>query len=106
MRTFGYIFGGLLIALALVTLGYDLYRLSAGLGRGFSPLGQIWFDLHPGSLNLVQAVIERYVWQPLWDPGIATILQWPAVLDFAVPGAVIILLSYPWYNPRRRRRWR
>lgn len=106
MRSFGYIIGGLFIAAALVALGFDLYRLSAGLGSGFSPLGQIWFDLHPGSLNLVQAVIERYIWEPLWEPGIATILQWPAFLDFLVPGALILALSYPWFNPRRRRRWR
>ena len=106
MRTFGYIFGGLLMALALVTLGYDLYRLSAGLGRGFSPLGQIWFDLHPGSLNLVQAVLERYVWQPLWDPGITSVLLMPALPLFLVPGLVLVLLCRRRSGPSHRRFFR
>src|SRR6516162_5039696 len=37
-------------------------------------LGQLWFDLNRSSLNLTQAVVQRYIHSFLWDPIIVTIL--------------------------------
>jgi len=37
-------------------------------------LGQLWYELNRSSLNLVQAVIERYVHPFLWSPIIVDIL--------------------------------
>src|SRR5206468_7689814 len=37
-------------------------------------LGQLWYQLNRSSLNLVQAVIQRYIHPFLWDPIIVTIL--------------------------------
>ena len=82
----------ILLAVGLVLLGYDLLA-PAGGGVRLRSLGQIWFMIDPSSLNLVQAVVERHVWEPLWDPGITTILHWPA---FAVPaglGAILLWLA-------------
>ena len=57
-------------------------------------LGQIWFTASPSSLQIAEAVVERYI-DPcslmlflgcspfLWHPGVATILQWPAINVFA-----------------------
>ena len=54
-------------------------------------LGQIWFEISPQSLQVSEAIIERYI-DPcglipalgcspfLWHPIIATILGWPAAL--------------------------
>ena len=57
------------------------------------PLGQIWFEIDPPSLNTLQAVVERYVSPTLWDPVIITVLQVPAVALFGVLGIVFLLLS-------------
>ena len=37
-------------------------------------LGQLWYQLDRSSLNLAQAVIQRYVLAFLWDPIIVSIL--------------------------------
>jgi hypothetical protein len=55
------------------------------------PLGELWFRLHPGSLNLSQAVIERYICPPLWDPAISSVLLSPAALVFAVLAMAFLL---------------
>ena len=92
MRIFGLIVGWLFLLGALAALGYDLAKLARGEGFAFSPLGQLWFDLHAGSLNLVQAVVQRYIWDALWDPAITSILLLPALPVFLVPGLILVLL--------------
>ena len=54
-------------------------------------LGKIWYEAHPGSLQVSEAIISRYI-DPcgmfialdctpfLWHPIIATLLGWPAGL--------------------------
>ena len=58
------------------------------------PLGALWFSIDPFSLNLVQAVIERYVWEPLWDPVLVAVLQLPAAPVFGVLGVLLIGLGF------------
>jgi len=53
--------------------------------------GQAWFDLNVASLNLMQAVIQRYVHPLLWDPVIAGVLQWPVWSLLGGPGAFLVL---------------
>ena len=60
--------------------------------------GQLWFDLHKDSLQLVQPAIERYILPALWDPVILTVLQWPAWAVLGLPGLVLA-----WLADRRRR---
>jgi hypothetical protein len=60
-------------------------------------LGQLWFDLSRSSLNLVQAVVQRYIHPYLWDPIIITILLCWAFAVLVVLGLLILAL------PRRRR---
>ena len=103
MRLTGLLVGGFLIMAGAGSLAYDLAALAAGRPFRISPMGQIWFDLDSGSLNLAQVVIERYVWAPLWHPGIATVLRWPAAFVLLVPGAVLLLLCWRRRGHRRRR---
>ena len=56
-------------------------------------LGQLWFDLDRSSLNLVQAVVQRYIHPFLWDPIIVTVLLWWAFAVLMVLGLVILALS-------------
>jgi hypothetical protein len=57
-------------------------------------LGQLWFDLDRSSLNLVQAVVQRYIHPFLWDPVIVTILLCWAFAVLIVLGALILALSH------------
>lgn len=67
----------------------------AGPGGIFQrPLGELWFKLDAGSLNLVQAVIERYIWPPLWEFVASPILRTPAVVAFAAPAALFLVLCF------------
>jgi len=79
-------------------------------------LGQIWFELSPQSLQVSEAVIERYV-DPcglitalgcspfLWHPLISSVLQWPAVIVFGILAILLSLLARffaPMRNSKRR----
>lgn len=92
MRIVARLLGLVLLVAALVVLGADL--AGEGDGRGLMPLGALWYELHAASLNLSQAVIERYVWAPLWDPVLIAVLQWPAAPVFAALGAVLLGLGF------------
>jgi hypothetical protein len=56
-------------------------------------LGQLWFDLDRSSLNLAQAVVQRYIHPFLWDPIIVTVLLWWAFAVLMVLGLLILSLS-------------
>ena len=60
-------------------------------------LGQLWYELDRSSLNLAQAVIQRYVSPFVWDRIIvAVLLCWASTVLLGL-GAVVLLLA------RRRR---
>ncbi|HLW28622.1 MAG TPA: hypothetical protein VKY54_12880 [Kiloniellales bacterium] len=87
--------GGGLLAAALLLLLLDLWRWRSGETENLSlrPLGEIWFSLDPGSLNLVQAVIERYLLAFLWDPLLLTLLTWAAAPILAALGIFFLWLG-------------
>jgi len=63
-------------------------------------VGQLWYELNRSSLNLVQAVIQRYVSPFLWDRVIVDILLcWAFALLIGL-GAAILLLARK--RPHRR----
>ena len=87
----------------IVTRLFGLFFLLAALlvlaaGQGgdteIMPLGALWFSLHSDSLNLIQVVIERYIWGPLWDPVLLAVLQWPAAPAFGLLGVGLMVLSF------------
>ena len=79
--------------LLLATLGVCADGLAGG-ESGLRPLGAVWFDLSPGSLNLVQAVVERYLWAGLWDRVLFPVLAWPAALILGIPGLALVGLGF------------
>ena len=76
----------MLAAIVVLVLDVRIWKVSGDLD--LRPLGQLWYQLDRGSLNLVQAVIERHIWPPLWD-GLVWVLQLPAVLVFFVIAALL-----------------
>jgi hypothetical protein len=89
------------LVLALIVAGRDgLIFLETGT---YSPttLGEIWYAVDRASLNLIQAVIERYIAQWLWQSVIFPLLIWPA---WAVLGAAGLLVGVLFGRGGRRRR--
>ena len=55
-------------------------------------LGQLWYDLNRSSLNLVQAVVQRYIYPFLWDPIIVSILLSWAFVVLMVLGVLLLIV--------------
>ncbi len=85
--------GWLLILLATAALGWELYALAETGNFQLSSLGELWHDLHPESLGVVQGTLEGHVSTTLWDGLLAPLLLRDAVLVFALPG--LLLASLP-----------
>jgi hypothetical protein len=97
-------FLGWLFVLATMGAGaWEVFAPAAKGGIAMRPLGAFWYWIDPGSLNLVQAVVERYLLPELWDPVIVAVLQQPAVFVLAVPAFVLLALCL---IIRLWRRWR
>ena len=103
------ILGGLLSASAIWLFWSDV-------GNDDAPaklLGQLWYESAPQSLQLTEAVIDRYI-DPcglmpflgcdtfLWHPIIATLLGWPAGLVLGLFGIVMLLVSSMTLNRGRK----
>ena len=93
MRAIVRIVGWLLLIAALVLFGLDLldfYRM-----KSFEPMaaGQVWFRIDVASLNLAQAVVQRYLHPAVWDPVITWILTQPAFAVVGLPGLLLVWLS-------------
>ncbi|MCA3278506.1 MAG: hypothetical protein ING10_04460 [Roseomonas sp.] len=77
-------------------IGLVLLLLAAGLFVmfGTDPLGAVLFRLDPGILNLVQAVVQRYLLPMLWDDVLLPVLEAPAFVAPAVLGSGFALLGW------------
>ncbi|HEV2301963.1 MAG TPA: hypothetical protein VGR91_10385 [Stellaceae bacterium] len=64
-------------------------------------LGQLWFDVNRSSLNLVQAVVQRYISPVLWDPVIVGLLYCWAFAVLLILGAIFLSI----FRRRQRRRF-
>ena len=87
--------GWLLVLAAIAALGNEV---GVALQQGaYQPIaaGALWYQLDVSSLNLVQAITQRYLHPVLWDPIIATVLRWPAWSLLGGLGAVLVL-AFPW----------
>ncbi len=63
-------------------------------------VGQLWYDLDRSSLNLVQAVTQRYFSSLLWDRVIVNILLcWASAVLIGL-GALVLLLAHRRNSPR------
>jgi len=98
--------------LAIGCTGLTGFVIWQDLNSPFSPsivIGKIWYAAHPGSLQVSEAIISRYI-DPcglfvaldctpfLWHPLIATLLSWPAgLVGFVLTG---ILWFFGWSKRR------
>ncbi len=97
VRVAGYV----LAALALAALGGDNLGWARGDGFKFIVIGQHWYALDASSLNLSQAVVQRYVHPWLWDPAIVAVLNVPTAPLLAALGIALLVLGRA---PQKRKR--
>lgn len=88
----------LLLGLGLVGIGailglFDATRSLASTSLDLTPLGATWYQVHSSSLNLMQALVQRYLLPEIWDPGIQTVLQWPSSIVIGVLGFVLMFFA-------------
>ncbi len=92
--------GALFLGLAFLALAFELWSASQGGGYRMIAAGELWFKIHGPSLNLSQAIVQRYIHPVVWDPAIITLLQWPAWSILGALGAVLMILFGPWLRGR------
>jgi hypothetical protein len=83
--------GGVLLLAALWPAGREALALAQGT-HGFIPLGQLWFEIDPPSLNMTQAGIQRHVAPWLWDDLVQPLLEQPAWPVLGGLGLVLLWL--------------
>ncbi len=87
-----------MVAAALVSFIIDCTKSIAASAWTTTPLGQIWFEISPSSLNGLQAGIQRNLSPFLWDPVAQTILLMP---PWTILGPLGLLCL--WFGDRKRR---
>ena len=93
------ILGGWAVLAAVIAVVNDATRsYETGAKFSFASFGKDWYLINPGSLNALQAGIEKHVTPVLWDPVLLTLLKAPA---FAVFGVLGILLYFAGLRRRR-----
>jgi hypothetical protein len=104
---------GWLLLLATAVVGiYEVADYVDSGDRALSALGELWFKLHAPSLNLFQAVIQRYVHEALWEAVILPVLLQPALLVLGGAALFCLVVGYVFRRrddsaaARRRRRRR
>ena len=89
----GRLIGWIAFLAGLAVLAHDVFVWIDTKRWAPIAVGQLWFDLGRSSLNLVQAVVQRYIHPFLWDPIIVTVLLWWAFAVLMVLGLLILALS-------------
>ncbi|MEZ5668077.1 MAG: hypothetical protein R3F55_11705 [Alphaproteobacteria bacterium] len=95
---------------ALATLAAAVYMIVQGVDVSL-PAGQVWTELDSPSLNLAEAIVDRYVapnvfYPDLWYDAVVPLLGWPAwqaVLAVMFGAAVIGLILWRLGGIGRRR---
>ncbi len=81
----------LLIVGAASGVAEVLFTLAEG-GHQSLALGTVWYRLHADSLLGLRTTVEESLTPVLWTP-VTYLLALPAWLVFAIPGAIMLLLT-------------
>jgi hypothetical protein len=94
------VLGRLLIAIAIIILlgGVIIWLLGGDITAS---TGQVWYEAHAASLNLSQAIVQRYLYAPLWDgfivPQLLLRALWESLtilfMFFLVIGGLIAMVA-------------
>lgn len=100
MRLMLRVLGTWLIGVALVLLIIDGTKSLGANALVLTSLAQLWTQLHPASLEGVQAFLGSRYFAALLDATFAALLGYPAFAVVGVPGVLLALVG------RKRRRER
>ena len=92
----------LLIAGIVFTFFGGIYYLMIKKEYNFTMVGEVWYYIHPYSLQIIQPIVERYIMVFLWDPLLLTMLQLPFGLFIFFIG-FLLLLSRIILKPKKMR---
>ena len=98
--------GWILLAVAAALLGRDLLEAFQTGSLRAAALGEVWFKLDSGSLNALQAGVERYLSVRLWDAVFAPLLHAWAFVVPLLPGLLLVLPGRRRGAPRKGRHFR
>ena len=90
-RTLGLALGIALLVVAGLALAHEVRSAAATGDYRVIPASELWFKAHVGSLNLAQAITQRYLHPTLWDPVIVSVLRWPLWSLAGALGAFLLL---------------
>ena len=102
--TFGLIL--FLISIFGIYLDIDLHLTG---NKGYTQIGQMWYQFYPNSLQIAEAIVSRYI-DPcsalevlncsgfIWHPIISTFLTFPVGLTFGILSIIFIFVG----NNKRR----
>ena len=93
-RTGVRVLGMLLLLLAALALLDDWRFVDGALRYRPTALGARWHGWDAASLNLTQAIVERYVLPQLWTYVLLPLLLAPAWMVAVIIGAMLIALGY------------
>ena len=71
----------------------SIYYLMVKKEYNFTMVGEVWYNIHPYSLQIIQPVVERYILVFLWDPILLNTLQLPFGVFLIMIGGLLLLLS-------------
>ncbi len=89
IRKAGRYLGWVFLVLALLAFGGALQPWIQGEAFASLALGELWFRLDTGSLNALQASVQRYLHPTIWEYGATPVLLQPAWLVFGVIGGLL-----------------
>ncbi len=91
----------IVLCVAVIMAVLDGARSVAASVVMLKPLGQSWYETSPETLNLAQALVQRYLLPAIWDPFLIWVLNQPG---FAVMAVLSLLLFIAGYKRKRHGR--
>jgi hypothetical protein len=86
-------FGLLLLALAFIFLVYDGIRSISDGDWMVTKANYVWNSVNDGSLQALQARVERFAGPDIWKLVNLIVLEQPASAVFCVLGVILIMLG-------------
>jgi len=93
IRFFFRFLGLLCLAAAFILIIYDGTKSIAASRFYFTTVRTLWELLNPSSLAQLRPLLSPYLNGSLWDPGMVTVLAWPAWSLLGAFGILLILLG-------------
>lgn len=98
MRQLFNLFGYFLLILGAMVFGFDTIDALETSGfaiwdHTYTDTGTLWFTTHMQSLQVAQAIIQRYLHPLIWDPGIQWILLQPGFAVLMIIGLIFITFT-------------